>query len=164
MSISIPHQLENSTALAPVQRASANLVLDWAILTMEIRLMTWEEMADGYHYGTPRKQDLKVARLATVSREWQRAFESFTFRRLTIRSSSLEKFGDLVAGTNAVRLSYIRHLWLKIELNEYHCNDCQKAEDRPTINWYVLIIYLTLGLFLFSQWYVVCASTSCRLS
>lgn len=50
-------------------------------------------------------------------------FEKKTFRRLTITQKCLEAFKRL-----GLRALFIKHLWFRIQLAEYHCLKCRRAE------------------------------------
>ncbi|KAL6821042.1 hypothetical protein J3E69DRAFT_357362 [Trichoderma sp. SZMC 28015] len=73
----------------------------------------------------------KVARYATVCREWQEIVETYTFRRLVLDPSSLSELAAIV-GRNDSRLGYIRNLWLQVKLARYTCPACDKPEDKAT--------------------------------
>jgi hypothetical protein len=104
----------------------------WASLPVEVRqnilslvgLPTYEKRYDDL--GSP-----KVALFATVCREWQVFFEARTFRRLVLDDDSLSEF-DAIVRRHDFRLGYIRKLWLRIQLAEYECPDCDVAEDEAT--------------------------------
>ncbi|KAL7929659.1 hypothetical protein V8C35DRAFT_331145 [Trichoderma chlorosporum] len=78
-----------------------------------------------------RCNSLKVARFATVCREWQAIIETYTFRRLVLNPSSLSELAAIV-GRNDSRLGYIRKLWLRVELARYECPACDEPEDKAT--------------------------------
>ncbi|OPB45180.1 hypothetical protein A0O28_0073860 [Trichoderma guizhouense] len=78
-----------------------------------------------------RCNGLKVARFATVCREWQEIVETYTFRRLVLDPSSLSELAAIV-GRNGSRLRYIRNLWLQVKLARYECPACDKPEDKAT--------------------------------
>ncbi|KAL6796996.1 hypothetical protein J3E68DRAFT_402430 [Trichoderma sp. SZMC 28012] len=78
-----------------------------------------------------RCNGLKVARFATVCREWQEIVETYTFRRLVLDPSSVSKLAAIV-GRDDARLGYIRNLWLQVKLARYTCPACDKPEDKAT--------------------------------
>lgn len=78
----------------------------------------------------------KVARLASVCLEWQAFFEAHTFRRLVLNPGSLDEF-EAIIRRDDIRLAYIQKLWLRIELSEYECPECDEEEDGPTMRKYV---------------------------
>ncbi|KPM40299.1 hypothetical protein AK830_g6275 [Neonectria ditissima] len=80
------------------------------------------------------QKKLGVALFATVCREWQFFFEKFTFRRLVLDASALPAFATATRGHNVVRLTYIRHLWLRMKLLNYTCRSCSKPENALTIS------------------------------
>ncbi|KAL7918501.1 hypothetical protein ACQKWADRAFT_323717 [Trichoderma austrokoningii] len=63
----------------------------------------------------------KVARFATVCREWQEIVETYTFRRLVLNPSSLSELAAIV-GRNDSRLGHIRKIWLQVKLARYYNN------------------------------------------
>ncbi|KAK1238014.1 hypothetical protein MKX08_002593 [Trichoderma sp. CBMAI-0020] len=73
----------------------------------------------------------KVARFASVCSEWQAFFEARLFRRLVLNPDSVDAF-DAIIRRKGVRLGYIRKLWLRVELINYNCTNCDKSEDVAT--------------------------------
>ncbi|KPM38835.1 hypothetical protein AK830_g7741 [Neonectria ditissima] len=112
--------------------SSVTNTTSWASLPVEVRQMILrlvglpisEKQSSGL--GSP-----KVARFATVCWEWQKFFETCTFRRLVLDPDSLDKF-DAIVRRQDTRLGYIRKLWLRVRLLKYECPDCDKLEDEAT--------------------------------
>ncbi|CAK7207380.1 hypothetical protein SEUCBS139899_010190 [Sporothrix eucalyptigena] len=105
----------------------------WKNLPLEIRQTILERVA-GYKY-PPRAHGYiglheRVARHATVCREWQRFFEQYTFCTLSLCQHSLTDLEHCVAGQKAYRMGYLAKLRLAVELAPYNCQDCDRRE-RP---------------------------------
>ncbi|KAL6795814.1 hypothetical protein GGI42DRAFT_363204 [Trichoderma sp. SZMC 28013] len=101
----------------------------WNSLPVEVRQQTlsWVILpSSGKRCNGP-----KVARFATVCREWQEIVETYTFRRLVLDPSSLRELAAIV-GRNDSRLGYIRKLWLQVKLARYKCPACEEPEDKAT--------------------------------
>ncbi|KAL6701427.1 hypothetical protein J3F84DRAFT_354800 [Trichoderma pleuroticola] len=101
----------------------------WNSLPVEVRrqILSWVILpGSGNRCNGP-----KVARFATVCREWQEIVETCTFRRLVLDPSSLSELAAIV-GRNDSRLGYIRKLWLQVKLARYKCPACDTPEDRAT--------------------------------
>ncbi|KAH7144594.1 hypothetical protein B0J13DRAFT_635842 [Dactylonectria estremocensis] len=109
----------------------------WLSLPSEIRLMILGYVAakpTGVKVeATQGQQKMTIAKLATICLEWQSFFEKHTFRRLVLEPSTLTYFAKSVNGKNAIRLGYIRFIWLRIKLSEYDCPSCTVSEDEATI-------------------------------
>jgi hypothetical protein len=63
-----------------------------------------------------------VARLATVSGEWQANIEKKTFSRITVTRRRLTTFGTMTRRN----VKLVKHLWFCIELPEYDCSQCEQ--------------------------------------
>ncbi|KAL6808161.1 hypothetical protein V8C40DRAFT_278941 [Trichoderma camerunense] len=103
--------------------------LSWDLLPVEVRqqILSWVILpSSGKRCNGP-----KVARFATVCREWQEVVETYTFRRLVLDPSSLGELAAVV-GRNDSRLGYMRNLWLQVKLARYECPACDKPEDKAT--------------------------------
>ncbi|UKZ68383.1 uncharacterized protein TrAtP1_009422 [Trichoderma atroviride] len=70
----------------------------------------------------------KVARFASVCLEWQAFFEARLFRRLVLNPDSVDAF-DAIVRRDDVRLGYIQKLWLRVNLSNYECPNCDRSED-----------------------------------
>lgn len=108
----------------------------WSILPAELRLLILECVVESND--TP--EHCSLAPLASVCEEWQSFFEKHTFRQLTINQRALPAFERAVAGPNAARLVYVRHVRLHLRLPGYKCPDCAKPESRSTAHKYVIRI------------------------
>ncbi|ROV96612.1 hypothetical protein VPNG_09011 [Cytospora leucostoma] len=73
-----------------------------------------------------------LSKYACVSTEWQAFFEKKTYRRLIVRSSQDDL--DHLAAVLRGRLQLIRHIVLRIELEEYDCTVCKTREDDEAIS------------------------------
>ncbi|KAK0668654.1 hypothetical protein QBC41DRAFT_276414 [Cercophora samala] len=116
----------------------------WARLPAEVRRMVMESLqeitpSEPTVYGSihsPGWQIIKPAKdrskYAAVNKEFQDFFETINFRQLELSQHDLGEFGQVVFGRNIYRLSYTRHLWLRVLLPNYGCDVCQKAEDSAT--------------------------------
>ena len=100
----------------------------WDCLPTDIRIEILEDIA----------QAPRLAPYAGVCLEWQEFFEKITFRRLTLEDEALEAFASVVRGEKVLRLNYIRHIWLRIKLAEYTCEDCHEPEDMTTADRYTI--------------------------
>ncbi|VUC21925.1 unnamed protein product, partial [Clonostachys rosea] len=105
-------------------------ITSWTSLPVEIRQLIlshvslpilWKRNSDQH---PPR-----VARFASVCREWQVFFETCTFRRLVLDTDSLELFSTMIRRDPA-RLRYMRNIWLRIQLPSYGCPSCETPEDK----------------------------------
>ncbi|KAF5588635.1 hypothetical protein FPANT_6553 [Fusarium pseudoanthophilum] len=103
---------------------------EWLSLPVELRLQIFGYVAEKQKY---RATDFN--RYACVSSEWQNYFERITFRRLLIDNSQLDPLSKATEGEKAVRLSYIRYLCLRIELQDYDYPECDTPEPHDTRNW-----------------------------
>ncbi|KAF5641451.1 uncharacterized protein FTJAE_4103 [Fusarium tjaetaba] len=103
---------------------------EWSSLPVELRLQIFGYVAEKQKY---RATDLN--RYACVSSEWQNYFERITFRRLLIDNSQLDRLSKATEGEKAVRLSYIRYLCLRVELQDYDYRECDRPESHDTRNW-----------------------------
>lgn len=72
-----------------------------------------------------------LSNYAYVSRKWQAFFEKITYCRLIIRSSQDDL--DHLAADVRGRPHLIRHIVLRIELEEYDCTVCKIREDDEAI-------------------------------
>lgn len=104
----------------------------WDSLPVEVRQQTLSRVI--LPSSGKRCNGLKVARYATVCREWQEIVETCTFRRLVLDPSSLSELAAIVR-RNDSRLGYIRKIWLQVKLARYRCPACDKPEDKATQYW-----------------------------
>jgi hypothetical protein len=101
----------------------------WNSLPPEIRLLILRCIALNFE----SKETVRASSLATVSREWRSFFEGETFRRIALASPDLPAFSKVVGGKNAIRLGYIRNLYLRIRLAEYTKRIYDKPESATNI-------------------------------
>ncbi|KAF4971873.1 hypothetical protein FZEAL_9730 [Fusarium zealandicum] len=123
------------SGLVPYRResvASASAPWSWSSLPPEIQLLILELVVSSSQKKRYKKGP-GIAIFAGVSRGWQCFIERNTFRRLVITNKTLDAFAKAVKGKNAIRLGYIRHLWLRIKLSEYTCHSCRKPENGDDI-------------------------------
>lgn len=81
----------------------------------------------------PGGKDHRRSRLATVSRQWQRAIEPLTFRSLRITGEDLGDFISAFSSTSSSRRSFLKDLYFNIVLPDYNddaCGQYETAEDR----------------------------------
>ncbi|KAL6876948.1 hypothetical protein J3F83DRAFT_727606 [Trichoderma novae-zelandiae] len=122
-------------AADPVQVDSPSSIIkvtSWATLPVEVR----QRILSLVRLPVSGRRDnglcsLKMARFATVCREWQVFYETCTFRRLVLDPDSLGEF-DAIIKRHDTRLGYIRKLWLRVQLSKYECPDCDEPEDEAT--------------------------------
>lgn len=101
----------------------------WNSMPPEIRLLILRCIS----LNLKSKETVRASSLATVSREWQYFFEGETFRRIALASPDLPAFSKAVRGKNAIRLSYIRNLYLRVRLAEYTKRIYDKPESATNI-------------------------------
>lgn len=100
----------------------------WTNLPVGIRDIILDIVVADYRFD--EESPYVRASYASVSREWQSAFERINSQRLKLDQESvtcLEQYA------NPQRRVYLEHLFLRIRLNEYDCTECQLKEDRKTI-------------------------------
>ena len=103
------------------------MAADWSTLPVEIRLTILDLVAEDYYFNS---EPYARAGYASVCQEWQPVFEQRNFRRLTLdqeRISGLERFMY-----TEHRRDYLKHLFLRVQLDEYDCTVCQSPEDDET--------------------------------
>lgn len=74
-----------------------------------------------------------ISHLPSVCRDWQILFEAFTFKEILVNTPRIASLHEVVQH-RPERVALIRHILLRIELAEYDCDDCDKAEDEATIS------------------------------
>lgn len=89
----------------------ANEKRSWSSLPAEIRIQILESILQNNH---------NLGSCAAVSREWQEMIEHHNFSRIHLTP---ERVTDLNETTHRTR-SLVRYIWLRIELEEYDCDDC----------------------------------------
>jgi hypothetical protein len=101
----------------------------WRRLPAEIRPMILEMVAEDYRF---KSEHYTLAGYARVCREWQPVFEKRNFQRLVLDQ---ERISDLeqVMGTKQ-RRDCLKHLFLRVKLNDYDCTVCKSKEDYRTIS------------------------------
>ncbi|POR32569.1 Uncharacterized protein TPAR_07226 [Tolypocladium paradoxum] len=123
----------------------------WQVLPWEIQHIILEEVARGFNRKT---EPYARAGYATVCKAWQPFFEELNFERLIVDSERLFDLEKIVQGKNRQRIEDIRHLWLRVKLEEYGCDACQSVEDDTTItkNRRIFTIALWNLLVIISKW------------
>ena len=90
--------------------------LKWDSLPEEIRLLIFKAlMQDG----------CTLARLATVSREWQTELERHNFARIKLTPSRLVDFSSMIHRNRAL----VGYIWFCLELDNYDCTKCAPTEE-----------------------------------
>jgi len=77
-----------------------------------------------------------MAQNSIVMRQWHTYFTEIVFRRLVLSPSCIPSLDHIIQGKGSERstyIRYIRHIWLRIELPEYHCDTCLSPEDWDTM-------------------------------
>jgi hypothetical protein len=69
-----------------------------------------------------------LARLVTVSREWQTELERYNFARIRLTPSRLVDFGSMVHRNRAL----VGYIWFCLELDNYDCTTCAPARGTLT--------------------------------
>ena len=100
----------------------------WRRLPAEIRSMILEMVAEDYRF---KSEQYALAGYASVCREWQPVFEQRSFQRLVLDQERISDLEQLV-GTGQ-RRDYLKHLFLRVRLNDYDCTVCKSKEDKGTI-------------------------------
>lgn len=90
----------------------------WGSLPMEIRLMILEAI--------PGQRNPGWASCAAVSKEWQAVIERKNFQRLTLQTSCLGDFENMVIRQRHL----VQYIVLNIELPRYTCASCNQGEVR----------------------------------
>lgn len=85
----------------------------WTYLPAEIRTLILEFLIEDLN-------GCRLARFATVSREWQAIVEKHTFARITLTPYRLIKFGPMIHRNQAL----VRYIWACLEFEEYDCTEC----------------------------------------
>ena len=89
--------------------------LTWGNLPEEIRLLIFKAlMQDG----------CTLARLATVSPEWQTELERYNFARIKLTPSRLVDFSSMIHRNRAL----VGYIWFCLELDTYDCTKCAPTE------------------------------------
>lgn len=88
----------------------ATRVKGWECLPFELhrkilQILTYEEL-----------ESKLVAEYAVVCKSWQIQVEEINFSNLTVKHDDLHEFEETVKGS---RRAYLKHLWLKVELDKY---------------------------------------------
>lgn len=102
----------------------------WDLLPVELRRMVLERRYANDTHSSSLEQHNKPSTLATVCREWSNFFEEKTFQNLTLHQSDVAEFGKLVQGG---RRSFVKWIWLRLELPEYDCECCNKEESAAEV-------------------------------
>ncbi|ROW02405.1 hypothetical protein VMCG_06077 [Cytospora schulzeri] len=127
----------------------------WANLPLIVRDLILEELADKHDRDSPEDRKNRAA-YAAVSLEWQEFFENRSFGKLVLHPMALDSFkgiikrrqrkGPVTRGHHVgsrprqnfackapppagSRMPRIKHIWLRIELQEYDCKICRAPED-----------------------------------
>ena len=98
----------------------------WAHLPLEIQLIVLEMLARDPSDSNTGSRKAHLASYATVSKEWQSLFERRNFYKLTLDSSCLDDFENIVRRQRGL----IKYIWLRIRLRTYGCPDCKKLEGQ----------------------------------
>ncbi|TPX08927.1 uncharacterized protein E0L32_009631 [Thyridium curvatum] len=130
-------------------------VVPWTRLPPEIRLMVLEQVRESAkgQLASRGKRTYEMSIYATVCREWQSFFEKENFKRLILHQSDIFLFGAFTHGQQQ-RRAWIEWIWLRIELPQYDCKKCQKAETLDEIrNNNIVFTKAVWGLFnILSTW------------
>jgi hypothetical protein len=89
----------------------------WDGLPREIRLLILEALI---------QNGGALARLATVSREWQTDLERYNFARIKLTPSRLADFSSMIYRNGAL----VRYIWFCLELDDYDCTRCAPVSGR----------------------------------
>ncbi|KAI6083964.1 hypothetical protein F4821DRAFT_280477 [Hypoxylon rubiginosum] len=119
----------------------------WAALSTEIQLLILGELVCD--------NDCRLARLATVSRQWQYVIERHNFERIKLTIWRMPEFGPMTCRNRAL----IKSIWLSLELEEYECSICEgRAVDgngrwsRDGSDWCIIINAMRDLFWILSAW------------
>ncbi|ORY68316.1 uncharacterized protein BCR38DRAFT_455344 [Pseudomassariella vexata] len=102
----------------------------WSRLPHELRYMVFEYLSSDESINAGETSQ-RLSDYAAICKEWQKFFEKETFRHLRLHQDDLENFERIV---HSDRRDLVNHLWLRLELRNYDCNQCNEresdAEDR----------------------------------
>jgi hypothetical protein len=87
----------------------------WDSLPKEIRLLIFKALT---------QDGCTLARLATVSREWQTELERHNFARIKLTPSRLVDFSSMIHRNRAL----VGYIWFCLELDNYDCTKCAPTE------------------------------------
>ncbi|KAI1262516.1 hypothetical protein F5Y18DRAFT_438949 [Xylariaceae sp. FL1019] len=102
-------------------KVPGTLRLSWPELPTEIHLMILRCLAD-----EPAGDGHRQSAYAVVCREWQRFFEPVLFKNLVLHQSDVKRLGDVVRNN---RITYVKWIWLRLELPAYTCTQCKNPES-----------------------------------
>ncbi|KAK3942632.1 hypothetical protein QBC46DRAFT_447623 [Diplogelasinospora grovesii] len=124
----------------------------WNRLPPEIRLWILKEVAGNPAYPhdrtpTPRN---RLASHATVCKEWQRSFEPIIFKQLNLSPQCIFDLERIARH----RLRLVRHIWLRLTVSTYSCDDCEEIDSGATFVTDALAVWANLNsLFcILSRW------------
>lgn len=102
--------------MSPILLNKKQCALTWDSLPEEIRLLIFKAlMQDG----------CTLARLATVSREWQTELERFNFARIKLTPSRLVDLSSMIHRNRAL----VGYIWFCLELDNYDCTKCAPIKE-----------------------------------
>lgn len=138
----------------------------WHGLPLTVQQQVLRELSNDYNRDLAEDKKHRAA-YAAVCLEWQEFFEASgaNFGKLVLHPSALDAFQKIIqrrqknrtgnTGGDRVRprqrpkvaaeetltakrhMLYIRHIWLRIELQEYSCKNCKKPEKGKEMARYV---------------------------
>lgn len=123
------HQSSARTPSAPVS---------WDGLPSIVQQQILRELANDYDRDLAQDKIHRAA-YAAVCLEWQGLFEASAanFGKLVLHPSALDGFQRIIRRRHN-KMPYIRHIWLRIELQEYTCKNCENPETGKEIVRYGL--------------------------
>ncbi|KAI1105095.1 hypothetical protein F4804DRAFT_351209 [Jackrogersella minutella] len=117
------------------------VIMSWTRFPVELRLMILENV--------PKSRD--TVAYATVCREWQLFFEQRHFEMIKLSQTTLWDFLNII---RAHRRKFVKHIWLRIELETYDCRICKglpgvnkSRRNAITFTKMVLLIYTFLSFW-----------------
>ena len=90
--------------------------------------MILEMVAEDYRF---KSEQYALAGYASVCQEWQPVFEQRNFQRLVLDQERISDLEQVISTKQ--RRDYLRHLFLRVRLNDYNCIVCKSKEDYRTI-------------------------------
>lgn len=103
----------------------------WNALPNEVRWIIFGMVAEDHYtdYNFEGKRHL-LAGYAVVCRQWCYFFEELTFHSLVLDQNRVKDLQRITERRS--RRFWIRHLWLRVRLDEYDCDVCREEEDIDT--------------------------------
>ncbi|OBS25890.1 hypothetical protein FPOA_06424 [Fusarium poae] len=131
--------------------------MSWNNLPRELRNQILTNVVEDHWASVTDKDCPPLSPYTTVSREWQRVFETITFHNISLviyKVGDLDDFARSTSGHNTYRRDHIRNISVIIVLPGYQCQDCEFPESGEEIerNNYVFTQSMQALLGVLSTW------------